>query len=60
MSQSKYVVVTGANKGIGYGIVEHLADNENMKVIMACRNVDRGNKAKEEIKAKRKDAQLCV
>ena len=45
--KEKTVVVTGCNKGIGYGIVEHLAKCPVMKVIMACRNVDKGKKAKE-------------
>ena len=46
MSESKTIVVTGSNKGIGYGIVEQLPKKSNMKVIMACRNVDKGNQAK--------------
>lgn len=32
------VIVTGANKGIGYGIVDNLASKGNWQVIMACRN----------------------
>jgi carbonyl reductase 1/carbonyl reductase 3 len=45
--KERTVVVTGCNKGIGYGIVEHLVKCPIMNVIMACRNVDKANKAKQ-------------
>ena len=35
----KSVIVTGSNKGIGYGIVNNLAAKGGWKIIMACRNV---------------------
>lgn len=44
--KEKTVIVTGSNKGLGYGIVEHLAKCPIMKVIMACRNLDKANKAR--------------
>lgn len=45
--KERTVVVTGCNKGIGYGLVEHLVKCPIMNVIMACRNVDKANKAKQ-------------
>jgi NAD(P)-dependent dehydrogenase (short-subunit alcohol dehydrogenase family) len=46
MTETKNIIVTGSNKGIGFGIVEELAKNLNNKIIMACRNLDKANKAK--------------
>ena len=46
MSKLRNIVVTGSNKGIGYGIVEKLASKNQWNIIMACRNKDRGNQAK--------------
>jgi NAD(P)-dependent dehydrogenase (short-subunit alcohol dehydrogenase family) len=34
----KTVIVTGSNKGIGFGIVNGLAAQGGWKIIMACRN----------------------
>lgn len=45
MEDPKIVVVTGCNKGIGYGLVENLVQ-KNFKVIMACRNLDLCGKAR--------------
>lgn len=47
MNQLKNVIVTGSNKGIGYGIVEYLASKPGWNIIMAVRNVELGLKAKE-------------
>lgn len=46
MTETKNIIVTGSNKGLGFGIVEDLAKNSNNKIIMACRNVDKANPAK--------------
>lgn len=46
MNQLKNIIVTGSNKGIGYGIVNHLAQSSNWNIIMACRNVELAQKAK--------------
>ena len=44
------IVITGANKGIGYGIVKALAENENnYTLIMTSRNSDLGQQARKEI-----------
>ena len=43
------VIVTGANSGIGYETVRALAQ-KGATVIMACRNLDKGNAAAEQIR----------
>lgn len=45
---NKIAIVTGANSGIGYETTFGLA-KMNIKVIMACRSIERGQKAKDEI-----------
>ncbi|KAF3959075.1 hypothetical protein CMV_016072 [Castanea mollissima] len=42
-------VVTGANKGIGYGICQQLASN-GVKVVLTARDVKRGNEAVDKLK----------
>lgn len=44
----KTIIVTGSNKGIGYGIVRALLKLP-YKIIMACRSIERAEKAKEEL-----------
>lgn len=39
MQALKNIIVTGSNKGIGFGIVNHLASQQGWNIIMACRNV---------------------
>jgi len=42
------VIVTGANSGIGFEASKIFAEN-NAEVVMACRSIERGRKAKEKI-----------
>ena len=45
-SNRKTVLITGSNKGIGYGIVEILLEKKsNLRVILTSRNEDLGKKA---------------
>ncbi|XP_063824294.1 retinol dehydrogenase 11-like [Ostrinia nubilalis] len=44
----KVVLVTGGNKGIGYEAAKDLAER-GAKVILGCRNVDRGTTARDKI-----------
>jgi len=46
----RIAVVTGANKGIGFGISKQLASN-GVTVILTARDVKRGNEAVEKLKA---------
>ena len=39
MQALKTVVITGANKGVGFGILENLAQKP-YRLVMACRNVE--------------------
>ena len=45
----RYAVVTGANKGIGLGVVKDLASN-GVKVILTARDEKRGLEALEKLK----------
>lgn len=49
MNQVRNIIVTGSNKGIGLGIVGYLAKGPNWNIIMAIRNIELGNKARDEI-----------
>ena len=45
-SNRKIVLVTGSNKGIGYGIIEILLEKKsNLRIIMTSRNEDLGQKS---------------
>ena len=52
MSQ-KVVVVTGSNKGIGYGIIETLLEKKSkLRIILSSRNEELGKKSFEELLSK--------
>ncbi|KAI7860886.1 hypothetical protein BDC45DRAFT_563072 [Circinella umbellata] len=41
-------IITGANTGVGYGIVQHLLENDiDTVIVMACRNHTRANNARD-------------
>ena len=42
----KTAIVTGANKGLGLSVAQHLIQND-YKVILACRDKLKGQKAEE-------------
>ena len=44
----KFILITGANRGIGYAVANGLAKT-NTSLILACRNLSEGLKAKEKI-----------
>lgn len=54
----KNIIVTGANKGIGFGIAGHLASQQGWNLILACRNIELGQKAQQELKEKHPNASV--
>ncbi|MEO0375860.1 MAG: oxidoreductase [Cyanobacteria bacterium P01_A01_bin.17] len=57
--KGRIAIATGANTGIGYETALGLAQT-GMKVIMACRNLDKAEQAKKSILAKVPDADLDI
>jgi len=50
ISLAKNIIITGANKGVGYGILENLAQKpESHQFILAIRSVERGQEAVEQL-----------
>lgn len=47
----KTVIITGANSGLGYYCAQKLALNPEWYIILACRNLEKGNRAVAEIQA---------
>ncbi len=45
----KTIIITGANSGLGLETAKKVANNKDYEIILACRNIDKGNNAKEEI-----------
>ena len=43
-NQDKIIIITGSNKGVGFGITEGLCQ-KNFKIIMAVRNVNLGQES---------------
>ena len=43
------IIITGANSGLGFETAKKIANNKDYEVILACRNIDKGNNTKEEI-----------
>lgn len=45
--QNKVAIVTGANAGVGYGIIQRLLEQEpDIQIVMACRNGGRASRAR--------------
>ena len=57
--QDKIAIVTGANTGLGYETALGLAKT-GMKVVMACRNLEKAEQAKAQILAEAPEAELEV
>ncbi|CAD8094347.1 unnamed protein product [Paramecium sonneborni] len=49
MQAIKTVVITGANKGIGFGILENLIQKQAYRVIMACRSIELAQKSRTQL-----------
>jgi len=50
----RIALITGANKGIGYGIVSKLAEQPDLYIILACRDKKLGEEAIESLKRQNK------
>ena len=55
----KVIVITGANRGIGFEVARKLA-KEDISLVLACRNLIEGEKAKEKIKKESTKSQIRV
>ena len=55
----KVIIVTGANSGLGYEDAKAFA-RKGAKIILACRNMDKANKALSKIQAKIPEAQAEI
>ena len=49
MGDLKTVIITGANSGLGFETAKKIAKNMNYSLILACRTIEHGEKAREEI-----------
>ena len=56
---SKLCIVTGANRGIGKGITQGLAEKGH-RVVMICRNAEQGESVRDEILQKHENASIDV
>lgn len=57
--EGKLYIVTGANSGLGFDLSLHLA-SKGASVILACRNLEKANKAKEKILQAVPDSNLFI
>ena len=55
----KFAVVTGGNGGLGFETVKELT-RKRAQVVLACRNVDKGNAARAQLLETIPDAQIEV
>ncbi|GLI74799.1 putative secondary metabolism biosynthetic enzyme [Penicillium ochrochloron] len=51
MSESKIVLITGANSGVGYATAETIVSQPGYHVILACRDIAKANQARSELEA---------
>ena len=47
--KSKTALVTGANRGIGFAIAEGIAENKNIKVLVAARKLEEAERTTQKI-----------
>ena len=49
MEELRTIIITGANSGLGFQTAKKIAFNQKYRLILGCRDLDKGNAAKEEI-----------
>lgn len=54
------IIITGANSGLGFETAKKIAKNKDYEVILACRNIEKANKAKEEIEVETNNNNIIV
>lgn len=54
------IIITGANSGLGLETAKKIAKNKDYEVILACRNIEKANKAKEEIEVETTNNNIIV
>ncbi|KAJ5185173.1 hypothetical protein N7491_006955 [Penicillium cf. griseofulvum] len=52
MSEQTIILITGANSGVGYATTQTLVTHPNHHVIMACRDLQKGQQALSELESK--------
>ncbi|KAJ5208740.1 hypothetical protein N7449_003119 [Penicillium cf. viridicatum] len=52
MSQQTTILITGANSGVGYATAQILAAHPNHHIILACRDLQKGQQALSELQSK--------
>ena len=56
----KTVIITGGNSGLGYHCAQQIAQNPNWHIILACRDLEKGNKAVRELQKSAETDQIEV
>ncbi len=54
------IIITGANSGLGFETAKKIAKNKDYEVILACRNIEKANKAKKEIEVETNNNNIIV
>ena len=47
--ENKKILITGGNSGLGFAFAKMLLNYDNVSIVLACRNIDRANNAKEKL-----------
>ena len=58
IKQRRTVIITGANSGVGFSATKQLAATNDWKIIMACRDLIKANKAKEQISVGKENLEI--
>jgi NAD(P)-dependent dehydrogenase (short-subunit alcohol dehydrogenase family) len=59
-AQLKTIVITGANKGIGFGVADNLAEKIGWQIVLACRDLKRAEDSRRRLVDKHRDARVMV